>query len=258
MKAVLPRDVHGPFVTRNAFGLFAGDLGSFIERQNYLLGGYEKELIDSFLSLLPPGRRGIAIDVGANCGIHAVAFARSFGSVHCFEPNRRVIPALRRNLALNDLHNVTVHEIGLGERREELPFYAGDKANGGLGTFSTFDQYDFELIETGRFQVDTIDNYLAPAVDGRVDAIKIDVQGFEPHVLRGSRRLLASDRPYVWLEVSGATLAEFPDLTALRAFFPYPVKVIQFALAGMIWRSERSAEVADGPLAEGNYFVIPT
>jgi FkbM family methyltransferase len=238
MTAVLPQDLRGPFVARNAFGLFAGDLGSFIDRQNYLLGGYEKELIDSFLSLLPPGRRGIAIDVGANCGIHAVAFARSFRSVHCFEPNRRLIPALRRNLALNDLHNVTVHEIGLGARREQLPFYAGDKANGGL-------------------QVDTIDGYLAPAVDGRVDAIKIDVQGFEPQVLRGGRHLLARDRPYVWLEISDATLGEFPDVAALRAFFPYPVKVIQFALAGMIWRSERSAEVADGPLADGNYFVIP-
>jgi hypothetical protein len=46
-------------------------------------------------------------------------------------------------------------------------------------------------------------------VDGRVDFIKIDVEGMEMEVLAGARRLIATQHPALYVEVVDARTAEF-------------------------------------------------
>jgi hypothetical protein len=81
----------------------------------------------------------------------------------------------------------------------------------------------------GRAQIERGDDYLRPHLKQRVDAVKIDVQGFEPEVLRGMHELLARDRPYIWLEVGMPTKSSFPTLDALARFIPYPFRLLRFA-----------------------------
>src|SRR5262245_8857068 len=75
------------FTICNGDTVFAGDIGSYLDRQVYLFGGYESAQIRCFLSCIPAGRHGTLLDIGANAGTHSLAFARVFETVRAFEPN---------------------------------------------------------------------------------------------------------------------------------------------------------------------------
>ena len=52
-----------------------------------------------------------------------------------------------------------------------------------------------------RVPVTTLDEFIAGRGRGPVDLMKIDVETFEPQVLRGSRRILGEHRPIIFLEI---------------------------------------------------------
>ena len=95
--------------------VFAGDLGSYLDRQVYLFGGYESAQIRCFLSRIPAGRHRTILDVGANAGTHSLAFARVFETVLAFEPNPMLWPQFEQNMVLNGLTNVRLHKLGLAD-----------------------------------------------------------------------------------------------------------------------------------------------
>ncbi len=212
------------FRVRNASGWFEGSLESVVGEQLYLVGSYEGPLITAFLDLFPRGGDSI-LDVGANVGTHSIAFARAFRQVLAFEPSPEVFARLERNLDLNPNVRVTPINIGLGDVDGELPFYDVAAKGGMLGTFLQDDQYDQPLAVTGTLSIVRGDHWLAQHVvtGTKIDAIKIDVQGFEPQALRGLRETLETHRPCVWIELGNATeRGGFADL------FPWPFDVLRF------------------------------
>lgn len=255
---LVPPALNEPFVAKNATGLFAGNLSSFIDRRMYLFGSYEELHLDAFLAFMRDKRRGIILDVGANVGTHSLAFARHFKQVHAFEPNPTLWPGFTRNMAMNGLHNVILHKIGLGERDAELPFYSIEKTNFGLGTCSHVEQYDLPLKEIGTVQVARGDDYAREQGIGLIDAIKIDVQGFEPEVLRGLRGRLITDRPIVWFELGGGTLSKMHSLPQFQDIFFLPVRLKKFEIKRslMKYRVELD-EIRNEMLTCGDYIAVP-
>ncbi|PSQ41631.1 FkbM family methyltransferase [Halobacteriales archaeon SW_12_71_31] len=72
------------------------------------------------LAALP--RDATVIDVGAHVGEYAVPLALGGRHVHAVEPNPVAVGRLERNRRRNGV-DLAVHPIGLGERRDERPFY---------------------------------------------------------------------------------------------------------------------------------------
>lgn len=227
------------FRVRNDSGWFEGSLDSLIERQIYLTGGYEEPLIDTFLSLFPNDRRRCVLDVGANVGTHSLAFARHFDRVICFEPNVDVFASLTRNLALNPGAAVTPINCGLGDVAGTRPFYNVLNGNRGLGTFLETEQYDVPIERIADFPVVRGDDVLGELLPDAtpIDAIKLDIQGYEPNALRGLRETLARHRPTVWVEFGGGTLSGLAPGEAFSDLFPYAIEVLAF-------RTERTMLVA--------------
>ena len=63
------------------------------------------------------------IDVGANIGTHTVAFANMVGptgTVHAYEPQRRLFHMLSGNVALNALERVYCHQAAVGDSMGEI------------------------------------------------------------------------------------------------------------------------------------------
>ncbi len=127
-----------------------------------------------------------AVDVGANIGLHTLGLARRVGPagrVHALEPEPRNFRLLARAVEAARLGNVRLHAAAAAERTGTLSLYISD-AN--LGDHRAYP--DGEHRRTVTVPTVTLDDVLAE--EPRVDFMKIDVQGFEVHALRGMDRTL--------------------------------------------------------------------
>ena len=237
---------------------FRGNLESFVDREIYLFGGYEQPLINQFVDLIPAERRGTIVDAGANVGTHTLVFARSFKRVIAFEPNPQVFKQLASNVGANQRSNVELHNLGLADRDHVLDFHMIDKPNLGLGTFSVEEQYDEKLRIVGRGTVVRGDRILAELGADRLDALKIDVQGFEPEVLTGLRDHLLRDHPFVWFEVGSATRARMGTRAAIEQLIPFRFKLLKFESSRRGLRHRVGLSDMPGSRIEnGDYVAVP-
>lgn len=246
-----------PFSIRNGHTVFAGDIGSYVDRQVYLFGGYESAETRCFLSLIPREKQGTVLDIGANVGTHSSAFARVFKTVLAFEPNPILWHQFERNMALNGLDNVQLHKLGLADMDSELTLYLIDKPNYGLGTFSPVEQYDLPLRPAATCPIRHARNYLAEIGAGRVDAVKIDVQGFEPEVLRGLSDILKRDRPVIWCEIAAGTLTKVTTTDELSKLVPFGFHCYQIVSNSRWTRGSFGLQECIGALPCGNYVFVP-
>src|SRR6266436_10400822 len=144
--------------------------------------GYEPEL--AYLErALSPGNT--FVDVGANLGIYTLVASRIVGPsgrVIAFEPSVQSLPLLQKNIMLNSLTNVTAFPVALSEKAGRVRLYhAGSCPSGNsLGHHPSFPG-GFETV-----LAESLDDVLQRIPAGRVDVIKMDVQGAEELVLRGA------------------------------------------------------------------------
>jgi FkbM family methyltransferase len=244
----------GKFEVRNGDTYFAGNLESFIDRQVYLFGGYEVTEMKCFLSHVPATRRGTILDIGANVGTHSLQFAKAFKAVHAFEPNPMIWAQFERNMQLNNCGNVHLHKVGLADADTELPLHLTSKTNYGLGTFSTVEQYDRPLKPAAVCPIRHAANYVTNLGVKQVDAIKIDVQGFEPEVLGGLRAVLERDRPIVWCEIGAGTLTKMDHISALSALLPFQFRCYQM---DRVSRHAIKLRERNDVLVNDDYLIVP-
>jgi len=156
---------------------------------------------------LRPG--DVMVDVGANFGLHALLGASCVGPggrVYAFEPVPSNYGILERHVALNDF----------GGRMTIIPKAASDAAGGVLElhgvqegvTFAASVRKKGTLGATISVPVTTLDESLAQRPKP-VRLIKIDVEGAEQLVLKGTRQILEQDRPLLLVEVHTFALPSF-------------------------------------------------
>jgi FkbM family methyltransferase len=245
------------FRVRNNDGWFEGSMDSALERFVYLFGSYEAPLLDALLAKIPLERRDTFLDIGANMGTHSIAMAKSFSQVIAFEPNPTVSAKCRKNIALNGLDNIQLIECGLSDEEGTFDFYLTEKDNEGLGTFSSAEQYDVPLVKVGEFAVKVGDKVLQDVNFGRIDGIKIDVQGLELNVLRGLRKTLEANRPLVWLELGAATQEEMKE-HPFADHFPYPVSYFAFSTEGRFRQVTRLRPITQVERLLGDVLIVPS
>lgn len=151
---------------------------------------YEPET--ELLPLLVP-RGGVCIDVGGNFGQFASYLARAAGPegvVHSFEPltyNGRMFQGVMRRMKLT---NVVFYPYAVGAKGGTLRIAVTARNTG-----------EAHVSDAGEeVEVVTLDEWGAHL--GRLDFIKIDVEGFELDVLRGASGLLQRFRPAIVCEVT--------------------------------------------------------
>lgn len=169
----------------------------------------ELHQLDLFLR---PGN--IFIDVGANIGLFTLKAARLVGPqgrVVALEPGKAAREQLVANLSLNKFNHVTVIDKALSDVEGEATLHHVDKG-GDPQAFSLLADGTEKSSET--VAMTTLDRVVTEHGLPRVDCIKIDVEGFEAHVLRGARETLSRWHPTVIFEVNCPTLlqsGEEPD-----------------------------------------------
>lgn len=163
-----------------------------------------------------------AVDVGANVGTWARVLARLFTKVDAFEPIERFRECLALNIHEADRANVTIHDCALGSEEGELEMRVSSGSSGWTHAVPT-DKKGAKFLEDvhakqnhgpldfqiQKAQVKTLDSFDLP----RIDFLKIDVEGFEYHVLKGGAKTIARDHPTVIVEQKPGT----PDRYGLPA-----------------------------------------
>jgi FkbM family methyltransferase len=143
--------------------------------------------LSRFLDTAPPG---IAIDVGANLGWHALhaAIHRNVEAVIAFEPDPFNAWLLERNLAENGIDKAIVETRAVGAAPGVATLHRYRSSNFGRHTLIADHGHGARTVP-----VTDLDGAIAALGFGErpVSVIKIDVEGYEPAVIAGAARTLA-------------------------------------------------------------------
>jgi FkbM family methyltransferase len=148
----------------------------------YLFGSNDLKVAANVEAFLRPG--DTFLDIGANYSTIGFAAARTvgpLGSVHLFEPQKRIAERVAQAIIAGDHRNVHLHRIGLLDEDGEFTIYANDH-HSGLATFAREgNPHDLKASET--CQVREIGAYVGPLVEGRPFGVKLDIEGAEPRIM---------------------------------------------------------------------------
>jgi len=169
-----------------------GSTSIFLFREDY-----EPELM-LLERWLVPGM--IFVDGGANTGAYTLVAARLVGStgrVLAFEPGPECFAALRNSVATNGLGQVVLRRQALSDSQATARLYHHRSHANSFGLGKSSDpNVSYEDVETT-----TVERALAEERLSHVDFIKLDVEGAQELVLRGSRSVLLNSRPVVLVEI---------------------------------------------------------
>ena len=175
-------------------------------------GSYDQIEVD-FLKVILNKRREhfgdgvIAVDCGANIGVHTVQWGRmmtTWGHVISLEAQEKIYYALCGNIAINNCFNVTARNYAVGAENGSLmipePNYFKPSSYGSLELKDHPEKEDIGQEITLKKQVGmvTIDSIGLT----RCDLIKIDVERMEHEVLAGAWKTIDQYKPVLFIEVA--------------------------------------------------------
>jgi FkbM family methyltransferase len=189
------------------------DLADHVIGLNILRGRYEQEELGFLRSLLRPG--DTAIDVGGHIGFFTMQMAAAVGPqgrVYAFEPFDANADLLERSIDENRFADRIVFRraaVGAAPGTATLTFAAETLNSGGAyllpaggAPLAGNQKKDVPLVALDALEL-----------AHPVRAIKMDVEGAEPQVLRGAARLLARDKPVILSELHPAQLERASNIT---------------------------------------------
>ncbi len=201
---------------------YRGDLAHYIDWMVFCYGSAastELSLLKEMASLIRTRRPGPInfVDVGANAGHHTLFMAPIADQVLAFEPLPKLQLLIEEKIALNGLKNVRLVPFALGDKDDVLDYYPGAGANSGVGTFLP----DAEERKNApiKLAIKRGDSFFDEQGFGRIDIMKVDVEGFEPLVFSGLRNRIRVDRPVILTEISNASRNGFGSEDAFRNAF---------------------------------------
>lgn len=175
---------------------------------------FDSEEVDLALHLLDVRRKyfgdGVmAIDCGANIGVHTIEWAKKttgWGSVIAIEAQERVYYALAGNIAINNCFNARALHAAVaatsGSMKIPNPNYLAAGSFGSLELRKSarnefigqkVDYSEQSLVEVRSIALDSLNLE-------RIDFIKIDVEGMELEALEGAAASIKKARPILIIE----------------------------------------------------------
>ena len=181
------------------------------QRLIYLEGERTIAEADLVLSALKPNF--VAVDVGANIGYYMLLINKGIGAggrIIAVEPSPENLPELHRTIELNSReHKVTTIHAAVGDAPGQVYLKRG--INSGVS----------EAADAGyQVRIDTLDNL----IEGPVDFLKMDIEGYEGRAIKGAARILSTFRPVLFLEIHPATMKTLGDsveqlITSLQGLY---------------------------------------
>jgi len=151
-----------------------------------LTGEIEPSQTDLMEKIVKPGM--IVFDLGANFGWFTLVLSKlvgNSGKVYSFEADPYLVNTLKENVKLNNFSNVLIQPIAVSNKT-------------GISKFSLNESYDtrnqLDSISPSKNTVDvkitSLDEFSIKEKLKNVDFIKMDIEGSEPKVLEGMKKII--------------------------------------------------------------------
>ena len=239
---------------------YPGDFNNSLDWNVFYYGAYSKDELKLIRDVLGSMNAPITLDIGANVGQHSLFASIYSKEVIAFEPYPPVARKIQEKIDVNNIRNITLCLVGLGEKDAMLPFEEPDSCNMGTGSFVVPDDPIPASSPTTELRVVNGDAYLSSIGAPKVDFIKMDIEGFEVYALRGLRQTLRESRPVVFMEWSSATQRTLGE-GSLADLYPEDYVFYQFEPQVPVFHFFRTLNYELVPLqenpSEGNILAMP-
>jgi FkbM family methyltransferase len=168
---------------------------------------FEPEFLEAYHEAVLKAK--VVFDVGSFIGLYSLC-ARSLNpecKIVAFEPDPANCRSIRRNVEANRFGGITVWEAAAGDTAGAvLLTRAQADANS-----STNHVVRSQAASGSETPIVTLDGLVADRKIPPPDVVKIDVEGYEAHVLRGMREVLSSARPTLLMELHPSFLRAYGE-----------------------------------------------
>lgn len=174
-------------------------------------GGIENGLLRNSMTLLKKHNQNLddvlILDIGANFGYLSLVWAKSVcktGKVISFEPNKNVYNSLLKSIKINNLTNhIQLENVAVGNENKSVNLFFENS------TTSNVIESDISQA-LGTIEMIRIDDFIENQKIDKCHLVKIDVDGIELEVLKGSINMLKKLKPIVIVETNNdAEIATF-------------------------------------------------
>ena len=167
----------------------------FVLSEIIMVSGFQEPYVKKILDV----KKGdVFVDVGAHIGTYTIPIAKKvgeMGKVISFEPHPKSIDLLERNIALNQINNVVLKKLPVSDSKKKVLFrLSKDPPTSGIET----DGKNEYVLEMEAIDLDTV---LSEQNLTKIDWLKIDVEGKELDVLKGSKNILKKFSPKIIIEM---------------------------------------------------------
>jgi len=186
-----------------------------------MLGYAESHLVYFIKQVIREG--DVCVDVGANQGYIALHLARGVGSdgrVVAIEPIEPIFQRLQANIEYNRAHQVICVQSAAGDCVQTVDMWY----NPAESILSSVHHRSSAQAIRVRVQQEPVDSILERLLTStqldKLILVKIDVEGYEPMVLKGLQQTLRRSKPLLWMEKAPNHLQEggFTTLDIVNPF----------------------------------------
>jgi len=136
------------------------------------------------------------IDIGANVGCYTLLAASKNSSVIAFEPDFDSLSTLNLNVKVNNFDNVTIYSSAVGEKQQNINFTKGlDTVNHVVKP----NEINSKIVKM--INIDSV------PIENNNIVMKIDVEGYEENVLKGSKDYLKDKVEVVIVETNNSNIS---------------------------------------------------
>lgn len=231
---VLSSTQHGSMLVNRHDYRLVGEGGYGVGYQLLNASAFDPQEVQLALQLLEARKNNfgpgvVALDCGANIGVHTIEWARhmhGWGEVVAFEAQERVFYALAGNIVMNNCFNARAVWAAVGASEGEIgvpiPDYFVPSSFGSLEIRSKpKTEFIGQAIDYSKLQMTRM-----LTIDGlglkRLDFLKIDIEGMEMEALQGARQTIETARPCLMVEKIKSDEAAISDLLQSLGYQVFP------------------------------------
>lgn len=185
------------FILNNIFNIFR------LEIKNKSISN--EKLLKKLILIKDP----IIFDVGANRGQTIIKYQKLFpkAKIYSFEPSPEIFEILNNKFEKSE--NLHIYNLAFGSEEKNKIFYINERSHNS-GFYKLEDGFKIKNFPDEKIsykdsldiKINTLDNFVEKKNLHKIDILKIDTEGFEEEVLRGSLKTLKSNKiKFIELEI---------------------------------------------------------